>query len=129
MAEYVGRTGDNAILDEQVPFVAAPQLADGQQESYLRPERAGISASLYEHCCRALDRGLTTGEHGLPLIGCGDWNDGFSRVGRQGKGESVWLAFFIDYVLQRMLPICSNRGDQAHVDRIHVLPGYDLRWR
>ncbi len=112
-AEYVGRTGDETILDEQVPFVAAPLLAAGQQEAYLRPEPAGDSASLYEHCCRAIDRSLTTGVHGLPLIGCGDWNDGFNRVGREGKGESVWLAFFIDYVLQRMLPICSRRGDQS----------------
>ncbi len=114
-AEYVARTGDTAILDEQIPFVAAPPLAAAQQEAYLRPDPAGISANLYEHCCLALDRALTSGPHGLPLIGCGDWNDGFSRVGRQGKGESVWLALFIDYVLQRMLPICSKRGDQLRV--------------
>jgi cellobiose phosphorylase len=83
----------------------------------LLPDRAGLSASLYEHCCRALDRGLTSGKHRLPLIGCGDWNDGFSRVGQEGQGESVWLAFFIEYVLQRMLPICSSRGDQARIVR------------
>jgi N,N'-diacetylchitobiose phosphorylase len=116
-AEYVARTGDIAILDEQVAFVAAPPLSPGQQEAYLRPEPAGVVASLYEHCCRALDRGLTSGPNGLPLIGCGDWNDGFSRVGRQGTGESVWLGFFIDYVLRRFLPICSSRDDQAHVAR------------
>jgi N,N'-diacetylchitobiose phosphorylase len=116
-AEYVARTGDAAILDEQVPFVVAAPLGDGQQEAYLRPEPAGVSASLYEHCCRALDRGLTSGAHGLPLIGCGDWNDGFSRIGHQGKGESVWLGFFIEYILQRMLPICSSRGDQPRVAR------------
>lgn len=114
-AEYVAHTGDAAILDEQVPFVAASPLSPGQQEVYLRPEPAGVAASLYEHCCRALDRGLTIGPNGLPLIGCGDWNDGFSRVGRQGTGESVWLGFFIDYVLQRFLPICSSRDDQAHI--------------
>ncbi len=114
-AEYVQRTGDATLLDEEVPFIAATPLTAGQQEAYLRPEPAGLTASLYEHCCRALDRGLTTGAHGLPLIGCGDWNDGFSRVGRQGKGESVWLGFFIDYVLQQMLPICSERGDEERV--------------
>src|SRR5262249_22965155 len=73
--------------------------------------------TVYEHCCRALDRGLTNGAHGLPLIGCGDWNDGMNRVGRDGKGESVWLGFFIDYVLQRMLPICASRGDEQRVAR------------
>jgi cyclic beta-1,2-glucan synthetase len=116
-AEYVARTGDLAILDERAPFVVAPTLGPGQQEAYLRPEAAGESASVYEHCCRALDRGLTIGERGLPLIGCGDWNDGFSRVGRQGRGESVWTAFFISYVLQHMLPICISRGDKARIAR------------
>jgi cyclic beta-1,2-glucan synthetase len=116
-AEYIGRTGDAEILDEKVPFIAAPLLADGQQESFLRPAPSGQIATFYEHCCRALDRGLTSGAHGLPLIGCGDWNDGFSRIGRQGRGESVWLGFFIDYILERMLPICRQRGDSERLQR------------
>jgi cyclic beta-1,2-glucan synthetase len=116
-SEYVQKTGDEAIFDEELPFIIAPPLAVGHQEAYLRPSPSGTSGTLYEHCCRALDRGLTTGEHGLPLIGCGDWNDGFSRVGRLGRGESVWLGFFIDYVLQKMLPICCDRGDDERVDR------------
>lgn len=114
-AEYVGQTGDSSILDENVPFISAPPLDPDQQEVYLRPVLAGASASLYEHCCRALDRGLTSGPHGLPLIGCGDWNDGFSRVGTNGRGESVWLGFFIYYVLDQMLPICASRGDVQRV--------------
>jgi cyclic beta-1,2-glucan synthetase len=116
-AEYVQRSGDSAALDEELPFITAPPVADGHREAYLRPSDSGTTGTLYEHCCRALDRGLTTGPHGLPLIGCGDWNDGFSRVGRLGRGESVWLGFFIDYVLQRMLPICCDRGDDVRVAR------------
>jgi cyclic beta-1,2-glucan synthetase len=113
-AEYVERTGDAAILDEQTSFVEGPLLADGQQEAYLRPTPAGM-ASVYEHCCRALDRGLTVGPHGLPLIGCGDWNDGMNRVGIHGRGESVWLGFFIEHTLQKILPICIARGDTGRV--------------
>jgi N,N'-diacetylchitobiose phosphorylase len=114
-AEYIGRTGDSAVLDEDLPFIAAPPLAVEQQEAYLRPAMARVSASLYEHCCRAIDHGLTSGPHGLPLIGCGDWNDGFSQVGVRGKGESVWLGFFIHYILERMIPICASRDDQRRV--------------
>jgi cyclic beta-1,2-glucan synthetase len=114
-AEYVQKTGDEAVLQAELPFIAAPRIGEGQQESYLLPTPAGERASLYEHCCRALDRGLTRGPNGLPLIGCGDWNDGFSRIGRLGRGESVWLGFFIDHILERMLPICEKRGDVARV--------------
>jgi N,N'-diacetylchitobiose phosphorylase len=116
-AEYVARTGDAKLLDEETPFITAASLKDGEQESYMRPAEAGTSASVYEHCCRAIDRGLTTGPNGLPLIGCGDWNDGFSRVGCKGRGESVWMAFFIDCVLQKMLPLCESRGDADRVAR------------
>jgi cyclic beta-1,2-glucan synthetase len=116
-AEYVQKTGDEAVLQTELPFIAAAQLAEGQQEAYLRPTRANERASLYEHCCRALDRGLTRGPNGLPLIGCGDWNDGFSRIGRLGRGESVWLGFFIDHILERMLPICEKRGDVPRVTK------------
>ncbi len=116
-AEYVHKTGDQTILDEELPFIVAAPLEDGQQEAYLRPAACDESASLYEHCCRALDRGLTSGPNGLPLIGCGDWNDGFSRVGRLGRGESVWLGFFIDHILERVLPLCAQRGDDSRVVR------------
>jgi cyclic beta-1,2-glucan synthetase len=117
VAEYIEKTGDQSILDEVRPFLNAPTLGEGHQEAYLRPEPSQDQASVYEHCCRSLDRGLTSGAHGLPLIGCGDWNDGFSRVGRLGRGESVWLGFFIDHILARMLPICTRRGDDARVAR------------
>jgi cyclic beta-1,2-glucan synthetase len=114
---YIETTGDAAVLDEVAPFIVGPGIADGHAEAYLCPTASGESDSIYEHCCRALDRGLTTGEHGLPLIGCGDWNDGFSRIGRLGRGESVWLGFFIHVVLAHFLPICAARGDDERVAR------------
>ncbi len=116
-AQYVESTGDAAILDEEAPFITASEIADGHVEAYLCPAASGEDGTIYEHCCRALDRGLTTGPHGLPLIGCGDWNDGFSRVGRLGRGESVWLGFFIHAVLEQFLPICAQRGDDERVAR------------
>jgi len=121
VVEYVQKTGDEAVLNEELPFITAPVLEGLQQEAYLRPDAAGVSASLYEHCCRALDRGLTRGANGLPLIGCGDWNDGFSRVGRLGRGESVWLGFFIEHILEGFLPICAARDD---ADRIATYTVY-----
>ena len=116
-AWYVETTGDAAVLDEVAPFITGPEIADGHVEAYLCPAASGEDGTIYEHCCRALDRGLTTGAHGLPLIGCGDWNDGFSRVGRLGRGESVWLGFFIHVVLGHFLPICAQRGDDERVAR------------
>lgn len=116
-ASYVQITGDEALLDEQVPFVTGRKLSAGEQEAYLHPKPAGESGTVYEHCCRALDRGLTVGQHGLPLMGCGDWNDGMNRVGVSGTGESVWLGFFICHVLECMLPICHRRKDEERADR------------
>jgi cyclic beta-1,2-glucan synthetase len=81
-------------LDEVVPFLEQPLLED-QQENYTQPQVSSESATIYEHCFRALDRSLAVGKHGLPLMGRGDWNDGMNRVGHQGKGESVWLGWFL----------------------------------
>ncbi|MFN8177856.1 MAG: hypothetical protein U0167_08010 [bacterium] len=116
-ADYVAATGDRGILGERVGFVSAPALRAGEDEIFLLPEAAGERADLYEHCCRALDRSLTSGPHGLPLFGAGDWNDGMNRVGRGGRGESVWMAFFLDVVLGRFLPLCRERADAARVQR------------
>ncbi|NEV62105.1 GH36-type glycosyl hydrolase domain-containing protein [Thiorhodococcus minor] len=116
-AHYVRVTGEGAILDERAPYLTAPELAPGQDEDYLKPEPSGETADLYDHCCRAIDRSLTRGAHGLPLMGTGDWNDGMNRVGREGRGESVWLGFFLHLILSDFLPLCEGRGDRARVER------------
>lgn len=116
-AHYVRVTGDVGVLDERRPYLTAPKLAPGQDEDYLAPKLSGESGDLYDHCCRAIDRSLTCGAHGLPLMGTGDWNDGMNRVGREGRGESVWMGFFLYRVLSDFLPLCERRGDQARIDR------------
>jgi cyclic beta-1,2-glucan synthetase len=114
---YVNATGDLALLDEPVGFVTSRHLGLGEDEALVDPVADGTSASVYDHCVLALDRALTEGSHGLPLIGTGDWNDGFNRVGRLGLGESVWLGFFLYTILGDMLPVCERRGDAARVER------------
>ncbi len=116
-AAYVAATGDRGLLDEAVPYLTARQLAPGEDEAYLLPLPAGELGSVYEHCCRAIDRGLTAGRHDLPLFGAGDWNDGMNRVGREGRGESVWLGFFLYGVLDAFAPLCEARGDAARAAR------------
>lgn len=112
-ADYLHATGDHGLLDEREPYLKAPLLEDGHDENYLAPEPSGEDGSLYDHCCRAIDRSLATGAHGLPLMGTGDWNDGMSRVGREGKGESVWMGFFLYRILGKFIPLSEARGDQA----------------
>jgi len=116
-SEYVATTGDDAVWEEMVPFVEGPALDAGEAERYLVPQLSCAAANVYEHCCIAIDRSLGVGAHGLPLIGCGDWNDGMSRIGHGGRGESVWMGFFLCEVLRRMTPICASRGDQSRVLR------------
>jgi cellobiose phosphorylase len=116
-ALYLRRTGEEKLLEERVPFVSARQLNDGEQEAYLQPETTSHTETIYEHCCRAIDKSLTKGRHGLPLIGAGDWNDSMNRVGEKGEGESVWLGFFLYKILDDFLPICKKQGDDERVSR------------
>ena len=112
-AHYVETTGDETILDETAPFLVGRPLEPEEHERYSLYESGAETASLFEHCRRALERGSTAGPHGLPLIGSHDWNDGLNRVGLQGKGESVWLGWFLYATLQRFADLCERRGEMA----------------
>jgi len=119
---YAEVTGDAAVLDAQVSFVEARPLAPEEEDAYVTPEPTAERSSLFEHCVRAIERSLAVGEHGLPLMGAGDWNDGMNRVGHLGKGESVWLGWFLVLILQRFAPLCEARGegDRAARYRAHA---------
>jgi cyclic beta-1,2-glucan synthetase len=108
---YVRVTGDAALLDEQVPFLTMRLLQDGEDEIYDVPAVTSETATVYEHCRRALAKACTQGAHQLPLIGTGDWNDGMNRVGVDGKGESVWLAWFLIATLRKFAVLAEQRGD------------------
>jgi cyclic beta-1,2-glucan synthetase len=110
VCQYLSVTGDASILDESAPFLEAPVLKEDEHEVYNHPQVSPETASIFEHCRRAIDKGSTQGPHGLPLIGTGDWNDGMNTVGPEGKGESVWLAWFLIDVLNKFAPICDARG-------------------
>jgi cyclic beta-1,2-glucan synthetase len=110
MAQYVKVTGDHSVLQEQIPFITAPLLAAGQDDAYTHPTTSAEMGTLLEHCIRAIDRSLRTGAHSLPLMGSGDWNDGMNRVGHEGKGESVWVAWFLCYTLKKMMPLLETSG-------------------
>ncbi|MES2320435.1 MAG: glucoamylase family protein [Pseudomonadota bacterium] len=110
---YVIGTGDRSVLTEVAPFLEGRLLTQEEESYYDMPGRSSQSADLYEHCVRAIKRGLRFGEHGLPLIGTCDWNDGMDRVGNEGKGESVWLAFFLYEVLQKFSEVATVYGDHA----------------
>ena len=115
-AGYVEATGDAAILDHELPFLSGPPLEPGQHDHFFQPEPSGEKATVYEHCARALDLAVArTGPHGLPLILGGDWNDGMNRVGEQGRGESVWLGWFLCSALDAFVPLALARGDGERV--------------
>ena len=114
---YVLSTGDTGVLDEPIHFIEGRPVNPEEDSYYDLPSRSEEAASLYEHGRRAILRGLKFGEHGLPLIGSGDWNDGMNMVGERGKGESVWLGFFLYEVLMRFTEVARTRGDLPFVER------------
>jgi cellobiose phosphorylase len=116
-AHYIDVTADAAVLDEALAFIEGDALDDGQAEAFFKPTVAHGETRLYEHCARALDISLSLGAHGLPLIGTGDWNDGMNRVGEKGRGESVWLAWFLLAAVTAFAPFAEARNESGRATR------------
>jgi cyclic beta-1,2-glucan synthetase len=131
---YIQTTGDKSILNEKTHFIQAPVLNPGQEDSYTQPDISPESATVREHCIRALNRSLPLGQHGLPLIGTGDWNDGMNRIGVQGQGESVWLGWFLYKVLNDFMPHVSEEEQhryRSHMEQLKTsleFHGWDGEW-
>lgn len=109
--EYVHITGDKGILKSEIPYLETGLLEDGEQEKYEIPSISNKFATLFEHCIAAIEKGLKFGNHGLPLMGSGDWNDSMNTVGNKGSGESVWLGWFLISVLKKIIPACIEMGE------------------
>ncbi len=114
---YIGVTGDASVLEETVPFLEQAPLNPDQLENYTQPQVSAESATIYEHCARAIDRSLAVGKHGLPLMGAGDWNDGMNRVGHLGKGESVWLGWFLYTTIAGFVSHVDSRKQKVRGNR------------
>ena len=114
---YLQATGDGSLLDEQVPFIEGAGIPEGAEDAYYAPTVGSEHASVYEHAARAIDHSLRTGSHGLPLMGTGDWNDGMNRVGHEGRGESVWLGWFLCHLVADFAPLAKERGEPDRAQR------------
>eukprot|EP01133_Synstelium_polycarpum_P028909 gene28909-35233_t len=139
IAHYTSVTGDMSILDEQIAFIEGKALENGEHDAFYQPTIAADKVTVYEHAARALDLAIArTGAHGLPLMLTGDWNDGMNRVGEEGKGESIWLGWFLISTLRDILPIARQRKDadrikrwEAHIESLKAAlekDGWDGEW-
>ncbi len=136
--EYIQFTGDKGILEIQTPYLKGNILEEGQDEKYDKYEVGETTGTIYDHCIKAIEKSLNFGEHGIPKIGSGDWNDGMNEVGNKGKGESIWLGFFLYTVLSQILPIIKEKGDIERAERYEKIKqdlkkalntsGWDGRW-
>ena len=135
---YLRATGDAALLDVSVPFIEGADIPAGAEDAYYTPEVGASEATVYEHGARAIDRSLRVGVHGLPLMGSGDWNDGMNRVGIEGRGESVWLGWFLCRLVADFAPLARQRGEADRAQRWEAAaegwtaallgPAWDGRW-
>ena len=135
---YLQTTGDATVLDETLAFIEGPEIPEGAEDAYYVPVVGTQMASVFEHAARAIDRSLRVGAHGLPLMGSGDWNDGMNRVGIEGRGESVWLGWFLCAVVAGYAPLARARGEVARADAWEAAaagwkaalagPGWDGQW-
>ena len=136
--EYIKFTGDRSILDTETPYLVGDLLKENEDEKYDKYEEGNGEESIYMHCIRAIDKSLNFGENGLPKIGTGDWNDGFSTVGNKGKGESVWLGFFLYKILNDFMDVCKEKGEEDRANKYRIIKeelkralnttGWDGRW-
>lgn len=136
--EYMEFTGDKSILDIETPYLQGQILETNQDERYDKYSESKEQGSIYKHCIKAIEKSLNFGENGLPKIGSGDWNDGFSTVGNKGRGESVWLGFFQYYILDKFIPICRQKGEEELAQKYEEIKmtlkkalntnGWDGRW-
>ena len=136
--EYIKFTGDKSILEIETPYLIGDLLEENQDEKYDKYMQGTVKESIYMHCIRAINKSLNFGENGLPKIGTGDWNDGFSTVGNKGKGESIWLGFFLYKILNDFITICKESGENDRANKYQEIKenlkrslntaGWDGRW-